>query len=227
MEFYYGLLICTVIIYIYMIQFHLGTYETVFNDDLVSSGRMKTGDLICFKAFDNFNSIVFGSYFGHIGVVYIDETDPTRTPMLFEANGVENMHLKPHHADSGIFLTPVSQRISKYKGRCFWKPLRHALSVEAIVDFGSFIKYCLDNMSYDTSVFKSSFKKFVGVEKCNLRTNCGEIVFLSLIKMGLIPYKLHDERALNFLKWMCNITELSDDYSYGELVHIIDHPFDK
>lgn len=222
---FYGLLICSVIIYIYLIQFHRGTYKKVFNAELMSDHRLKTGDLICFKAFDNFNSIILGSYFGHIGVVYIDQNDPERTPMLFEANGVEHMDLQPHHSKSGVFLTPLASRIAKYKGRCFWKPLRHELSADTIADFGAFTTYCLSNMSYDKSVFSSSFKKWIGTEKCRQKTNCGELVFLSLIKLGLIPYEWHDQRTLHFLKWMCSITKLSHGYSYGELVHIVDHPF--
>jgi len=222
---FYGVLICSLIIYIYLIQFHRGTYPKIFNDELMKSGLMKTGDIICFKAYDNFNSIAFGCYFGHIGVVYIDHEDENRVPYLFEANGVENMALKPHHTNSGIFLTPLQDRVAKYKGRCFWKPLNKTLALETVLGFKEFIDYSLETMEYNTAVFRASFKKWLGVEQCGHKTNCGELTFMCLIKLDLIPYDWHDYRTLQYLKWMSNIKKLNNGYEYGDLIHIIDTPF--
>jgi signal peptidase I len=221
----YGIVICCLIIYIYMIQFHRGTYMEVFNDDLMKSGIVKTGDIICFKAYDNFNSIALASYFGHIGIVYVDPDDEDKVPYLFEANGIENMPLKSHHPNTGMFLTPLQGRIEKYKGRCFHKPLNRALDIDVVKEFKGFIDYCLETMSYDTEVFRSSFKKWFGIEKCGHKTNCAELIFLSLIKLGLIPYKWYDQNTLHYLKWMTNIKKLNCDYEYGDLTLIIDHPF--
>jgi len=219
-----GLVVFMLIVYIYSIQYYRGVYPQVFNDELVNSGIMKTGDIICFKAYDNFNSIFTGSYFGHIGVIYVDPAEPLK-PYLFEANGIEAMKLKDHHNKSGIFFTPVQDRIAKYKGRCFYKELNKPLSSGVCSDFKSFIDYCLDTMSYDLAVVRASIKKWLGVEQCGHKTNCGELTFMCLIKMGLLPYEYHDERTLHFLKWMCNIKKLNNGYEYKELVHVIDHPF--
>lgn len=221
----YGIVVCCLIIYIYMIQFHQGTYPTIFNDELMKSKIVKTGDIICFKAYDNFNSIAFGSYFGHVGVVYVDPNDADQVPYLFEANGVEGMSLKSYHSITGIFLTPLQERISKYKGRCFYKPLNKALDIDIVKEFKEFIDYCLETMSYDKAVFCSSFRKWVGLDKCGLKTNCGELTFLSLIKLGLIPYEWYDHCTLQYLKWMCNIKKLNSNYEYGNLILIIDYPF--
>jgi signal peptidase I len=219
-----GLVIFILIVYIYSIQYHQGSYPQVFNDELINSGIIKTGDIICFKAYDNFNSIFTGSYFGHVGVIYVDPAEPL-TPYLFEANGIECMKLKDHHSKSGIFLTPLKERMSKYKGRCFYKELNKSLSTEACTDFKLFINYCLDTMSYDLCVVQASLKKWLGLEQCGHKTNCGELTFMCLIKLGLLPHNYHDQRALNFLKWMCNIKKLSGSYEYKDLVHVIDHPF--
>jgi len=155
----YGIIIVVLIIYIYVIQYHKGTYDKIFNDDLINSGLLKTGDIICFKAYNNFNSIFIGSYYGHMGIVYIDPDDPKKTPMLFEANGIEHAPLKEHHSKDGIYLTELEGRIAKYKGRCFWKPLNRPLSEGAVRDFKSFIDYCLNKMSYDYNVFQAALKK--------------------------------------------------------------------
>lgn len=219
-----GILIVIIIIYIYSFQYYSGTYETIYNDDLINSKILKTGDIICFKAYNNFNSIFIGNYYGHIGIVYVDPNNPDE-PYLFEANGVEKMALKDHHNKAGIFLTPVKERIAKYKGRCFYKGLNKEIHPDVCKEFKQFIDYCLETMKYEKSIFKSSIKKWIGWERCNHNTNCGELIFLSLIKLGLIPYEMYDKPTLHYLKWMCNIKKLENDYYYNDLIQIIDHPF--
>jgi hypothetical protein len=221
----WSIIIVLLILYIYIIQFRRGCYKKLFNDDLINSGLLQTGDIICFKAFNNFNSIFMGSYYGHIGIVYINPNDTSQTPMLFEANGIEHTPLKSYHSKDGIFLTPLAERMSKYKGRCFWKPLNKKLPESTIIDFKLFIDYSLNNMSYNYQIFQSCFKKWLGIERCNKKTNCGEIVFLSLIKLGLLPYNYHDISAMHHLNWMSNIKKLNWDYKYFDMIEVIEHPF--
>jgi hypothetical protein len=220
-----GVITVILLVYIYYIQFYRGEYKKIFNDNLIDSKLVKTGDIICFKAYDNFNSVFMGSYFGHIGIIYIDPLDKDQIPYLFEANGVEHTNLKSHHNVDGIFLTPLLDRIAKYKGRCFWKSLNKSVSSSIIHDFKSFIDYCIDNMSYNYSIITSTIKKYMGIELCSTHTNCGELVFLSLIKLELLPYEYHQMPVMCHLKWMCNIKKLSSDYVYDEIIEIIDHPF--
>ncbi len=217
-----GLVIIFIVIWVYCLQFYkVATEFKLFADDLYGHPFLKTGDLILFKAYNNFNSIFHGSYYGHVGIVYMLDGKP----MLFEANGIERVPLKPHHSKKGVFCTPLIDRIKKYKGRCFWKPLRHKVDVNLEKGFGEFINYCLDNLAYDYSVISGGIKKWAGLEKCGKGTDCGQIVFLSLLKLGLLPIEEYDVPRLHYLKHVCGLTELSDGNNYMNMVEIIDHPF--
>lgn len=219
-----GILICAIFVWIYFMQYHkIKTHIQVFTDDFIQLPMLKTGDLILFKAYNNFNSIIHGSYFGHVGIIYVDEE--TKIPYLFEANGVEKMPLLPHHNKNGIFLTPVADRIKKYKGRCFYKPLNKKISPDVIDAFSTFIKYSLENMSYDYEIFKGGLRrKFLGY-KCNKKTDCGQLVFLSLVKLQLLPLSYYEISCANYLKYVCELTSLDNDYKYMDLIEVIEHPF--
>jgi len=214
-------IIVIIIIYIYYIQFSYGNYEKLFLEDLLKANTIKTGDIICFKAYNNFNSIFFGSYFGHLGIVYVGDDG---VPKLFEANGVENMDLRPEHNKNGIFLSDLGPRIAKYKGRCFLKSLKYPVDSRKKAEFKKFIDFALDNMKYDMNIFRNSFRKLLNLERCTTNTNCGEIVFLSLLKLKLLPMKLYDAPSCHYLRWMSNITEL-DNNEYLQHIELINTPF--
>ena len=216
-----GLIIVLVVFWVYYMQYYKIECEQMFLDDILVTSKLKTGDIILFKAYNNFNSIFHGGYFGHIGIVYIENG----VPMLFEANGIERVPLLPHHSTTGIFLTPLADRIKKYKGRCFLKPLNEPLDDNIISGFREFIDYALDNMYYEYSVIKTGIKRGLGIERCSNGTNCGEIVFLSLIKLGLLPEEDYDNSAYHYLRWMSSISKLQNGYYYEDLIEIIDHPF--
>jgi hypothetical protein len=210
------------IFWIYYIQFStVKTEHSIFIDDLARGCILKTGDIILFKAYNNVYSIFHGSYFGHIGIVYI----MNGIPMLFEANGIENTPLKEHHSKKGVFLTPLAERVKKYKGKCFWKPLNQPITNGQIDDLKDFIDYSMHNMEYDYAVISGGIKRMIGLAKCGHGTDCGQIVFLSLIKMGLIPVDEYDKPMRHHLRYTCEITELQNGYRYLPLVEIIDHPF--
>lgn len=217
-----GIVIVLIIYYIYCIQYAKLDCSEIFLDEFITSPALKTGDIILFKAFNHFNSVFIGSYFSHIGVVYI----ANGVPMLFEAANVEEMPLKSHHSRRGIYLTRLADRIKKYKGRCYWKPLNQPLSNSYIAEYQRFIHFALQNMYYDTAVLTDGIKKGLGIEKCGLGTNCGQITFLSLIKLKLLDEKKYNQSIFHHLKWMAEITELDNKgYQYMDLIHIIDHPF--
>lgn len=212
-------------VWVYTMQYSDLSVEKVFSDDLFDSSLIKTGDIILFKAYNNFNSIFHGSYFGHMGIVYIDPDDPNQEPYIFEANGVERLPLMPHHSKKGIYFTPLRDRMKKYKGRCFYKELSEPLPHETIVEFKEFIDYCLDNFEYDHAVVSSGFKKYFGIKRCDSKTDCGQIVFLSLIKLNLLPVEEYDVPRLHHLKYVCKLKDLSDGYFYRDLIEVIEHPF--
>ena len=220
------LFLCTIVvlivIWIYYMQFyHISTECKIFVDDLCNYNVLKTGDLILFKAYDNFRSVFHGSYFGHIGMVYIYN----EIPMLFEANGVDATPLKPHHSKLGMYLTPLEERIKKYKGTCFLKPLSTPLPSTLIEDFKYFIDYAMNNFKYDYNIVSGSVKRWLGLAKCNTNTDCGQLVFLCLMKLKLLAPEEYDIPRLHYLKYVCEISNLQYGYKYLPLVEIIDHPF--
>lgn len=204
-----------------MQYYKISVDKKIFVDDLTN---VKTGDMILFKAYNNFYSIVHGSYFGHVGLVFIDPDDSKQTPMLFEANGIEHTPLKEHHPRNGIFLTPLADRIKKYKGRCFIKRLEEELSKEEVLNFKEFIQYAQNNFQYDYNLAKSAFKKRLGYKRCDKNTDCGQITFLSLICLNLLDVEEYDKPLFNHLLYVNNLYELKNN-AYGELEEIIDHPF--
>jgi hypothetical protein len=221
----YGVyVICIIfIVYLYNIQYKHIEYNTCFVDDIIDSGTLKTGDMVLFKAANNFNCVVIGCYFGHMGIVYVGDDNEV---YIFESNGIEHMSLKPHHNERGIFISKLRDRVKKYKGRAFVKRLNKSVDPSLLPGFVDFMNYCLNNMYYDTKVIQSAFrKKFCG-EKCHAGTNCGEIVFLSLIKLGLLSMDKYDWPIANHVKYMANITDLDYGYSYAEPLEMVDHPFD-
>jgi hypothetical protein len=210
-----------VILWVYYMQFYkIATEYTIFADDLKTG--LKTGDMILFKAYNNFNSIFHGSYFGHVGIVYIDKSG---IPLIFEANGLESVPLREHHSKSGIFLTPLIDRIKKYKGRCFIKPLDKPISSEIIEEFEDFMEYGLKNFKYDYNLVSGCIKRALGITTCGKGTDCGQLVFLSLLKLKLLDMIELETPRLHHLRYVCNVTNLQNSYKYLPLVEVIDHPF--
>ncbi len=209
-----------VILWVYYFHYYkMYTDINLFIDDMLK--HVKTGDIICFKAYNNFNSVFMASYFGHIGVVYAPVGEE---PMLFEANGVEHMNLREHHAQNGMFLTPLADRLRKYKGMCYWKPLKLPVDITIEQEFYKFIQYCLKEFYYDVNVFRAGFNTGVGLTRCSKNTNCAQLTFLCLIKLGLLDISEYDKPCLHYLRYMCNITELKNN-RYVDMIQLIDHPF--
>ena len=75
-------------------------------------------------------------------------------------------------------------------------------------------------MKYDYNYINNITKKMLFNSVCNNKTNCGELVFLSLIKMGLIDYNLYNKKIYHYLKWSCNITKLKE-YKFNPIIEII------
>lgn len=222
--YYLTIVIVLLCIWIYRMQFYkIQTKETIFLDHLLAANKFKTGDVILFKAFNNFNSIFHGGYFGHVGIVYVLDG----VPMLFEANGIEYTPLMPHHSKRGIFFTPLADRIKKYKGTCYLKALSKPLSADVIYDFHKFINYTLNNFYYDYNVVSSSLKRCIQGIRCTKNTDCGQLVFLSLIKLGLLDMKEYDTNKLHVLNYVAYLDKLENDYKFNELIQIQDHPFNQ
>lgn len=201
------------------------------------NNKLKTGDLILFKSTDSRNSIRLCNYFTHIGMVIVDEVLTNNIPYIFEAAPTKHMEISDKRKnmwnvklDRGILLTSLEERLKKYRGHMFYKELSHSVSHDNSLNLINFIFYALKNMEYDYDIFLSGARKTFCGERCNNKTNCGEIIFLCLMHMELISSDMWYNKTCpgvatfyiaHYLKWICNITELNDKYTYKPIVKII------
>jgi hypothetical protein len=165
--------------------------------------RLKTGDLILFKALDNPNSIFIGSYYTHVGVVYIDPEFPN-LPLICEAAHTKYMYTSPGRDRSGIFVEPLIPRVTKYRGYVFYKEYKRKVPDWIIVECKKFLQYAKEKMYYNNSVLSNGIKKIIGYEKCNKATNCGEFTMLMLMKLKIIDLQEYDT-ARYHLKYICDL----------------------
>jgi hypothetical protein len=216
-----SILVVLLVVYVYYIQFHRRQYPKRHLDDLLEAHTFKTGDVILMKAYNHFSAVVIGNYFTHLGLVYVR---PDGTPMLFEAAETSKSNLKDHHSRAGVYLTPLKERLQKYKGMCWLKALNKPLEPGVVSNLERFISYALKHMYYSTSVVSDGLKKMVGLSRCGDNTNCAEIVFLSLLVCKLLPIDEYDH-ARSHIKFLSYLTELEHGYQFEELIEIVDYPF--
>lgn len=184
--------------------------------------KFKTGDLILFHAYDNINPVFIGSYWGHIGVVY-KNPDTDDLPVLFEAARTTGMKNCPEHNKHGIMITDLKTRLEKYPGLIACKFLNRPVPDDIIRGMADFIKYAKTHMYYNDDVIYNGIKKKKG-EKLNHATNCGEIALLSLIKLGLLPESVLDEKIAHHLLYVANLTTLQNNH-YLKPIEITFNPF--
>jgi len=181
-------------------------------EDIVK--KCKTGDIILFHAYDNINPFFISSFWGHIGIVY---RDAQYNPMLFEAVFIKNSN------SSGIVTTDLKTRLEKYLGFVAYKPLNSPLDPGVIEGFNTLIEYAKQNMYYNNKVFRNSVKKSMG-EPINCSINCGELVFISLIKLGLIPETEFKKRIYHHLLYTAHIEKLQNN-KYNKPIEVIINRF--
>jgi len=174
---------------------------------------LKTGDLVLFHALDNINPLIIGSYWGHVGIVVIHDGKP----MIFEAAGIERK--LPGNNSNGIYFSDLQTRIKQYRGYVAIKKLKNPLSQEICTEFNTFIEFARKNMHYEKRVFQHYILHLLGYP-CDLATNCGELVFLSLIKLGLLPISTYDEHCWHYLLKVIHITKLLNN-SYSSPIYTI------
>jgi hypothetical protein len=185
--------------------------------------KFKTGDLILFHAYNNINPMIICTYWGHIGIVFIDPDVPDAKPLIFEAantNGIKNC---PEYNKNGIILADLHDRISKYPGMIAYKSLNTPLNENTIQDFKNLIVYAKENMFYNEKVIQNGIKKKSG-EKLNNATNCGELTTISLIKLGLLPENLLNEKIGHHLMYVSNLKKVQNNF-YHDPVEISISPF--
>lgn len=215
----FAILITIVICWIYYIQYRKIECPKIPLEE--ASPFFKTGDMIIFKACNNFNSIFHGGYYGHVGIVILIDD----VPYIFEANGIEKCYVKPSHNKNGIFLTPLINRINKYKGIAYWKPLNKIVPEENMINFKRFISFAMEKMYYDYAIFDNFFKKILHIQGITKGTNCAEISFLSLISLGILNTDHLDACKYHYLNYITNINIMDNGYEYNHQFELLDHPF--
>lgn len=199
--------------------------ESIWIDEVIS--KSKTGDIILFKATDNTNSSKILCYYTHIGVIWNPPSaeGSVTTPQIFEAAGTRDMDLYDHENKAGIFLSDLKTRLSRYKGKLYYKELNKHVPSNLNLSFLEFINYAKDKMYYNYSVIWNGIKKGLYLETCGNATNCGEITMLSLIKLGILNNSKYNERGFHHLMWMSNLIEADNGYYYNLIKKIKISPF--
>jgi O-antigen ligase len=168
----------------------------------------KSGDLILFHGLDSTNAMYMASYYTHIGIVYRESQDAR--PVLFEAWNSSAEILYPEEVAHGIAISDLENRVNSYRGYIFYKPLAQAITPEQQERLLAFMNWAYANMHYNPRVIKNGAKKLLLNEQLHTGTNCGEIVYLALIAMGLLSESRIYENRKHHLRWVCAL-ELTDN----------------
>jgi hypothetical protein len=183
------LVLMLILIYIWYFQFSPIDVEKINIDDI----KFTHGDIILFKAFDNWFAPVFINRFTHCGIIV-------------EFNG----ELKLFEVVTGMrpFLINIYPRLREYRGDVFYKPVAKPCG-----DLSRFIKYAMENMQYDVEVPWSFLRKLCGEDLTNW-TNCAELTYLCLVAGGLVEKK----KIYHHLKYICDLG--GDIYHPTKLIKI-------
>lgn len=208
------ILIILFILYAYYMFLPIDT-DAEWLEDAID--RMKTGDIILFKG-TSYHTLIFG-YFTHIGVVVRRGKDV----YIFEANSPRQLELFNDDRKNGIHCTPLKERIEKYVGKCWWKPLNKKVANPD--DIEDLISYAIDNFNYELRVITNCVKKTLGIERIHHKINCAELTVLSLIKLDVLDANVYEQRAWNHLKYIAKLTHLDNGYKFMPLIRLKIYPF--
>lgn len=220
-----SILIIVIIIWIWYIYLKHPKYKQVEYKEI--KNKCKTGDIILFHGLDNINPIFIGTYYGHIGIVYIDPEDPENIPYIFEAFCPSTMPFYPSEFKNGIAISLLEHRLNSYRGYCFYKELNNPIQDNnKLLNFKEFINFALSKMYYEEKIFINCISKLLFNEALGYGTNCGEIVYLSLIKLGLLPEHYFRQNRTHHLLYLANIKVVFNNF-YKEPVYVLSNYFKK
>jgi len=167
----------------------------------------RTGDMVLFHSLDNINAMLMASYFTHVGIVVVGDDG---TPLLFEAANPTSGALPATH-QSGIILSDLRHRLQSYRGHAFVKQLRHDLvDRDTLMQL---ISYAHDKMYYDVDVVRNLVDKLILGEPLHHGTNCGELAYLALIALGVLPKKYMRDNRRYHLRWLAT-TDIIEGTAY-------------
>lgn len=208
-----SLAICVVIFLIYVYYIYISHPKLKILEYNALRHRFKTGDIILFHGLDNINPIFIGCYYGHVGIIYVDPDSSKQ--YLFEAFSPNNMKFCPPSIKNGIGLVDLEHRLNSYRGYSFYKELAYPVSIDIQRGFKEFINYSIKNMQYREEVILNAIEKIFFNQCLYNGTNCGELVWLSLIKLGLINCSVLENNRILHLHTVCNINEVNNNFYYS------------
>lgn len=179
--------------------------------------KCKTGDLILFHALDNYNPIFIGCYYGHIGIVYREGNSP---PQIFEAYNHSTERFPNKKNPNGISFADLEHRLVSYRGYVFYKELKNPLPDSARVDLFQFIQNALTTFHYNKQVILNGANKLMFNDSLRFGTNCGEIAYMCMIRLGLLAPSRFKENRKHHLKWLCSLEHTDDGNRYNEPVYV-------
>jgi hypothetical protein len=180
--------------------------------------RCKSGDIILFHGLDNYAPLFIGCYYGHIGIVYRENQESP--PYIFEAWNPTNEKFYPSEFNHGMAFSELRHRALSYRGYIFYKELQHRIPHYTNVQFYQFIYWAMGALKYNPSVVRNGIRKFIFNDDLRIGTNCGELVYMSLINIGLLNFTKLKENRKHHLKWLCGLEHTDDGNRYLEPVYI-------
>lgn len=201
--------------------------KSEYLDNLLKTHRFKTGDIILFHSYENKYSMFIG-YYTHVGIVYVDPKDQKKVPFLFEAIGPPDENScasQKKISQNGICISKLEDRLRRYKGLIFYKELNKKVPPEICVEFKNFINFATNHMFYDFNFHSMIIHKAIMRNICSINTNCGELVFLSLIKLGILPKTIYYKKISHHLLWISRLKNMNDGFFYKDPIYINDFPF--
>lgn len=208
-------IVVIILIYIYYVKLaHPNYKKTTWNE---IKDKVKSGDLILFSALDSINQIFMGSYYTHIGVVYRET--PESIPMFVESFNPYHTPFYPKEFKSGIAIVDLEHRMNTYRGYLFYKELAKPISEDQNRELWEFAKYSKENMEYDENVIENEIMKMILNTPFTLKTNCGQLVTLILIKIGLLGIDHFHNRRKHHLIYTAGLKRVRGN-SYKTPVYV-------
>lgn len=189
----------------------------------LDSCPFRTGDLIWMKATDNNYAPLMACRFTHMGVIVRDPHDGRA--YIYEAAYPDLIKLQVNQRSRGIFWTDAITRIRRYKGHCYLQRIEQEPSALHIARLMRFIHATKNAFVYNDKPMLSAIRQGLGLQHMTFHINCGELVRLALIQLGILPNNNFDEPAFHILWFLQDINKhCAWPHRYGPLYRLIDSP---
>ena len=201
-----AILLLLIVLWIWYFHYNDNVNQSICYNDI----KWKTGDLMLFRGNDNIYPIFFGNTFSHVGIVYIDSYN---VPRLLEACNTKKF--------VGVSNRTIHDVINTYNGTLYFKQLIYPIDSSYEQEFEHFANFSCENFQYEKRIIYSTLMNYLTNTPIQRNLNCGELSFLSLIKLGLIDLSQYKNAIkLHYLKYITYITKVKDNEYSDTIVKI-------